>query len=372
MTHRSSSRQDLRLAGGLDRNPPPAAPARARAARLLGCTLGAAIALYAFPARGEAPPIELDDGPRLVPLDLLDDPEGPRPFAHAGSAPLWLALDTRAGQDERGERAWSALLVLNLPLDRIAAVRPLRAAIAEGPGAPGPRDPGRAAPPPPPPELKPPARPARPEAPAPPAAPSKVAPPAGAERPPPLAIPIPVSAAAAATLVEAALRRAGLLDPGARADLLAARAHRSALLPELRLRVSRTVDEGQTLSPTEYDPTRRTATGGTSLWVEARATFRLDRLLFADDELGFERMREQRAEQQQRLRARVLERLFAWQRASALAADPSAAPEENLTARLHAAEAEVELDVLTGGAFSRWRASAIDTPDRSVSPDGSR
>lgn len=158
--------------------------------------------------------------------------------------------------------------------------------------------------------------------------------------------------------VDAALRRARLVDPSATIDALASRAHRAALLPELRLRVSRTIDEGQTLSPTEYDPARRTATGGTSLWLEARATWRLDRLLFADEELAFERLREQRAEQRARLSARVLEKLFLWQKANALADDPSASPEDNLAARLHVLEAETELDLLTSGWFSRWRSGA--------------
>ncbi|MEO7327744.1 MAG: hypothetical protein ABI193_04155, partial [Minicystis sp.] len=69
-----------------------------------------------------------------------------------------------------------------------------------------------------------------------------------------------------------------------------------------------------------------------------------------------------RAEQQGRLSARVLEKLFLWQRATALADDPAASPEENLAARLHAIEGEAELDLLTGGWFSAWRAGASALP----------
>src|SRR5690606_41297240 len=68
------------------------------------------------------------------------------------------------------------------------------------------------------------------------------------------------------------LFRSAKLDEGeARLDALASRARTSALLPELRLRATRAVDESESLSPTEYDPLRRTASGGTSTWFEARS-----------------------------------------------------------------------------------------------------
>ena len=57
----------------------------------------------------------------------------------------------------------------------------------------------------------------------------------------------------------------------------------------------------------------------------------------------------------------MLEKLFLWQKATALADDGATSPEENLAARLHALEAEAELDLLTGGWFSAWRASASAT-----------
>jgi hypothetical protein len=166
-----------------------------------------------------------------------------------------------------------------------------------------------------------------------------------------------VTTAAARAAVQAALQRAKLVDPDTRIDALASRARSSALLPELRLRASRSVDEGQTLSPTEYDPARITASGGVSLWLEARATWRLDRLVFADEEVALERARSQRAEAQARLIERVLDRLFAWQRALAGEADDKASPEERAQAALKRIEAEVELDILTAGWFTRWRAT---------------
>lgn len=339
--------------GGAPASPLPAP--RLRAARLIRWSLGLSLALFALPARGAPPAPELDDGPRLAVSEGLEragvDLRAPEP----SGAPLWLAVETQSEQRSSGERGFAAMLVLGLPLDRLAARPRARAAIGE---APAPRAPAITPPPAPvrnPLELKPPARAAKAELPAP--APA-LPPPSGQAAPAPLRIPVVVSPAVARAAVSAALRRAQLFDPAEQVDLLAARAHRAALLPELRLRVSRTMDEGQTLSPTEYDPLRRTATGGTGLWLEARATWRLDRLLFADEELALERLREHRAEQQARLTARVLERLFLWQRSMALADDGAASPEEQLAARLHTLEAEAELDLLTGGWFSAWRASA--------------
>jgi hypothetical protein len=163
--------------------------------------------------------------------------------------------------------------------------------------------------------------------------------------------------AVARAAVQAALERAKLVDPDTRLDAIAARARSSALLPELRLRASRSVDEGQTLSPTEYDPERTTASNGVSLWLEARAAWRLDRLLFADEEVALERLRSQRAEAQAKVIKRVLGLLFAWQRALALEDDAAAAPEEHLGAILKRLEAELELDILTAGWFTRWRVS---------------
>jgi hypothetical protein len=171
----------------------------------------------------------------------------------------------------------------------------------------------------------------------------------------PLPRPVVVTPDVARAAVKAALRHGRLLDADARLDALASRAKSSALLPELRLRATRLVDEAESLSPTEYDPGRTTATGGTSLWIEARATWRLDRLVFADEEVALERMRHDRVDAEMRLATRVLELLFAWQRASALEADPGRTPEEHLDATLHVLEAEAALDVMTDGWFSRWR-----------------
>jgi hypothetical protein len=175
-------------------------------------------------------------------------------------------------------------------------------------------------------------------------------------------IPIVVTPQIARAAVSAALRHARLEAPEKRLDALATRARTSALLPELRVRATRLVDEAQSLAPTEYDATRTTATGGESLWLEARATWSLDRLVFADEEIAIERLRNDRAEAQARVTTRTLELLFGWQRALAHQADPARSPEDQLEAALKVVECEAALDVHTAGWFTTWRRSQPSAP----------
>jgi hypothetical protein len=154
--------------------------------------------------------------------------------------------------------------------------------------------------------------------------------------------------------VAAALRAVGLADD-ARIDGMAARSRSSALLPELRLRAMRSVDESGRITLSEIDPSRYTETGGATDWIEARLTFRLDRLLFADDEVTIERIRLERSEQRSRATARVIEALFEWQRAYLLARDPDLATDDHVAALLRELEAAARLDVMTDGWFGRYR-----------------
>ncbi|WP_437731927.1 hypothetical protein [Sorangium sp. So ce1335] len=315
--------------------------------------LGAlACALPAPQARADLPS---DDEPTALDprVDRLDAAPHELWASTPGRAqPLWFAVQLGVARRERGERSLSGMLLASIPLertdrtsDRPRAPPPTPSAVAEPeaprlkPAPPAPGAP-RAAPAPELPEAPPAPPPAQP-----------------AQAEPPLPLPVRVTPATAREAVEAALRQARLVDPGARIDALAARARTSSLLPELRLRVSRLVDEAENLAPTEYDPARRTASGGTSLWLEARATWRLDRVVFVDEEIALERLRRERAELQAKLTARVLDLLFAWQRAVALAADPGRSPEEHRAATLEALEAEASLDLLTGGWMTRWRAA---------------
>lgn len=153
--------------------------------------------------------------------------------------------------------------------------------------------------------------------------------------------------------VAAAWRASGLgVDDAHIADMIA-RAHRSAVLPETRLRVMRVVDSSArtttpatTGDPTYYDGARA------NLWLEARFTWRLDRLIYVDDEPTIERVRIERQDARARLSARVLDALFAWQRAALDARALPAGSREALEAELRVVEAEATLDVLTAGWFS--------------------
>ena len=153
----------------------------------------------------------------------------------------------------------------------------------------------------------------------------------------PIRIPIAVTPAVARAAVRAALVHARLADPDAGVDALISRARASAALPELRLRASRTVDEGQALSPTEYDPNRTTATGGTSLWIEARATWSSTGWSSRTRRWRSSAHAAHRAAARARVVTQVLKLLFAWQRALALADNPAGSPEEHLAASLQGA-----------------------------------
>ena len=334
--------------------------------RALPTALALVLACAAIPARALAGPVETDEAPvhprheidprlELDPgVDLEDPPRArlPSPL----HAPMWLALSATLRRRQAGDAALGGMLVLGLPLDRVVGRDRRAAVVAEGPpeadeGTPA--DAPRAeasAPDPPAPPVEPSPRGKGAVAPAP-----RASPPPGA-RPRPLRVPVTVTPDAARAAVDAALHHARLADPELRLDALASRARTSAALPELRLRVLRLVSQGEALAPTAYDPTRTTMKDGASFWLEARGTWRLDRLLFADEEVALERMRHDRADARSRLTSRVLKLLFDWQRALAGADNPAASPEEKLAARLRAIEAEAEVDLLTDGWFSRWRA----------------
>ena len=118
----------------------------------------------------------------------------------------------------------------------------------------------------------------------------------------------------------------------------------------------RTIDESGRLTLTEADPYHYSETGGATNVLEARLTFRLDRLLFADDEVSLERVRIERSELRSRTAAKVLQTLFEWQRAYSLLQDPTLSSDEHFSAMLREVEASAVLDVLTDGWFGRFRA----------------
>ena len=131
------------------------------------------------------------------------------------------------------------------------------------------------------------------------------------------------------------------------------------MLPEARLRYTQWVDDRVSLGGEVGDDTPRAYTSqGTRTAYEARLTWKLDRLVFADEETAVERMRYEQEIARLRVAGQALEALFAWQRAviderEASRADPDS--REVLDARIRVAEAEATLDVVTAGFWSARR-----------------
>ena len=133
---------------------------------------------------------------------------------------------------------------------------------------------------------------------------------------------------------------------------MAARARTAAVLPELFLRAARTTDDSLRLSPTIDDPYHYTSLGGAGLWIEGRLVWHFDRLVFDREEVAVERLRREHDDAMARLRGKVLEALFAWQRAVFRAEDPKANADELEQALLSISEQEATLDLLTAGWFT--------------------
>ncbi|WP_394826369.1 hypothetical protein [Pendulispora albinea] len=167
---------------------------------------------------------------------------------------------------------------------------------------------------------------------------------------------LPVTRDVARSAVTAAWHAAGLGANDAKVDALASRARWSALFPETRLRMARQIDETARIDSNAAGP-RTTDSAGANLWLEARLAWRLDKILYADDEPAFERMRFERHDARTRLAARVLTLLGQWQRAWVDARLSAPDSSESLETGLRLSDAEAALDVITGSWFGRWRAS---------------
>ena len=127
------------------------------------------------------------------------------------------------------------------------------------------------------------------------------------------------------------------------------------LAPELSLRALRSMTDSLSLTPTADDPSHYSLLGGAGLVLEARLAWHLDRLIYGHDEVIVARLRDARSDAAERLAARVLSVLFAWQRSGLRASDTTLLADERDEAALAHAEAEVTLDVLTGGWFTAKR-----------------
>jgi hypothetical protein len=174
-------------------------------------------------------------------------------------------------------------------------------------------------------------------------------------KPPNAAQPILVTPSLARDAIAAALRTAG--QPEVRRALagMASRARWAAAVPEVWLRGAHSTDQSLHITPTVDDPYHYSEGGGVGLWLEARLVWHFDRLVFEHDELSVERLRMERAEGAAKLANRVLETLFAWQRAVWLVESIETSDEDRQAALLKRLEAEVTLDVMTGGWFGSRR-----------------
>jgi len=183
--------------------------------------------------------------------------------------------------------------------------------------------------------------------------------------------------------VAAAQRAAGLPAVSADLDGMASRARWSAVLPRLRLRATRLIDESSSLSPTSYDPRRTTSSGGASLWLEARTTWELNRLVFASEEVRIERMQHRVRDEAQDIQRRIVSTLLDWQGTRARMMQPTVHPEQCFELWLEIQQFAISLDVDTGGWFRKWRArrgiapvscdqeSSMDRSSPSGGPDAS-
>jgi hypothetical protein len=153
-------------------------------------------------------------------------------------------------------------------------------------------------------------------------------------------------------VVREALRERGLETADERLESMQGRARSAAVLPEVRLRAARSTGESLRLAPTVDDPYRYLRGGDDELVVEARLTWRLDRLVFADDEVGIERARRQERAERAEWALKVVQVLLHWHRYRLRAMNEDLLPEERAEAELDAFEAEATLDVMTGGWFS--------------------
>jgi hypothetical protein len=263
--------------------------------------------------------IDAEDAAARNVVSIVSSPTGGRTVAGSPAGSTWLSLVgfTRRTYDDR--REIGGFLVLGLPLDRFARgstrVASLPAADAADP---------------------------RPEL-------------VRVTSASPTEIPVTptVTSRLARACVAAAWRAAGLGPDDARLEAIASRARWSAILPEARLRAVR-FEDAQLSFDTGKETSRLRDSSGAKIGFEARLTWRLDRLIYADDEPSFERMRIEHRDARARVAAKVLDALFHWQRATL---DLRTLPPSQQGTRdeadvvLRVVEAEAALDVLTNGWF---------------------
>jgi hypothetical protein len=162
--------------------------------------------------------------------------------------------------------------------------------------------------------------------------------------------------------VRAALQRSSFGPSTRRLDALSVRSRRAAWLPRLQLRATRLLDESTTLSPTSYDPERRTHSGGARTWLEARMSWDLDRLLFGGHELQAERMRQQLLLDRRRKANELVVLIGRWQRVAFVSRDPASPWPRCRHAWLEERHLAMQIDWLTAGWLNRWRKRRAPAP----------
>jgi hypothetical protein len=184
--------------------------------------------------------------------------------------------------------------------------------------------------------------------------------PAPADTQPPAPAPLSVTPKVARRAVVAAWKTSGIGLDDSRIDAMISRARASAALPETRLRVMKVLEDSSQLGVIPTDASTYDLAGA-NLYLEARLTWRLDRLLYADDEPTLERTRLERQDARERIAAKVVDALFQWQHARIAERGAIPASKEAIDASLRVAESAAALDILTGGWFSGW--VKTETPD---------
>ena len=166
---------------------------------------------------------------------------------------------------------------------------------------------------------------------------------------------LPLPARLVRQTLRAAYDAAGAGGSDAGIDGASTRSRLAALLPEVRLRGAQYAGLDSIL----YDASSGRTTGSNrdqfrdTRTLEARVTWRLDRLVYGGDEPQLERLRTDRLELRLKLASKVLEALLARHRARVeLGRWPGETAEAD-EAALHLAEAEATLDALTAGGFTR-------------------
>lgn len=152
--------------------------------------------------------------------------------------------------------------------------------------------------------------------------------------------------------VRVAIQVSGLAPDEHDVDALASRSRAAALLPELSLRGTFTqngirdysADTG-TVSESDYGP---------GISAQAVVTFHLDKLVYSGQESRFERLRMEQIEARARVTQRVIDEIGRWSRALAEERAEYDGSPGRIDAMVRRTNAQMALDVWTGGWFSAF------------------